>query len=266
MSSKNHRLNHIFKEDGRTFIVAVDHGNGFNVLPYMQDPGKVIKELAHNGADAFLATVGLVDKYADSFLDKGVILRLDGGQSMLGGHDKPLKSIVTVEDALRLGADGVITMGFPGSKWEADYLENLAKNISDCNKWGMPLVAEMLPRGFEGGEDSRTSENITFACRMGVEMGSDIIKTVYPGSQDEFKRLVDSVYAPVVILGGNAKVGEEKLLRDIKDSIEVGGAGVAMGRNIWRNENPGRLAAAISKVIHEDASVECALKELNKKF
>lgn len=266
MANKIHRLNHIFREDKKTFIMAMDHGNGFNVLPAMKYPGKIISEVARAGADAFLATVGLADKFADDFHGKGIILRLDGSCSFLGSKDKPLQTVVGIEDAIRLGADSVISMGFPGSKWEDKILKDLSRNIHDCNKWGIPLTAEMLPRGFEGGEDARTPESITFACRMGAEMGADIIKTVYTGDPETFKELCESVYVPVVILGGSKRVSEEKLLRDIKDAISAGGAGIAMGRNIWNHEDPARFASAIAKIIHEDCSVEVALKEINKKF
>ncbi len=266
MANKTHRLNHIFREDRRTFIMAMDHGNGFNVLPAMKNPGKIISEVARAGADAFLATVGLAEKFADDFHGKGIILRLDGAASFLGSRDKPLQTVVGIEDAIRLGADSVISMGFPGSKWEDQTLKELSKNILEAAKWGIPLTAEMLPRGFEGGEDSRTPANITFACRMGAEMGADIIKTEYTGDAETFKELCESVYAPVVILGGSKKVSEEKLLTEIKEAISVGGAGVAMGRNIWNHEDPARFASAIAKLIHEDCSVEAALKELNKKF
>lgn len=162
-----------------------------------------------------------------------------------------------------MGADSVISMGFPGSKWEDLILADLSRNILDANQWGMPLVAEMLPRGFEGGEDSRTPESITFACRMGAEMGADFIKTEYTGSPESFHELCESVYVPVVILGGGKKVSEKKLLTDIKNALD---AGVAMGRNIWGHENPARYASAIAKLIHEDCSVDVAMKELNKKF
>ena len=266
MPNKTHRKNRIFREDRKTFVMAMDHGNGFNVLPAMKHPGKIISEVAHAGVDAFLATVGLADKFSDDFHGKGIILRLDGSCSFLGSKDKPLQTVVGIEDALRLGADAVISMGFPGSKWEDQILENLSRNILECNKWGIPLMAEMLPRGFEGGEDSRSPENITFACRMGAEMGADIIKTEYTGSPETFKELCESVYVPVVILGGSKKVPEEKLLTDIKDALAAGGAGIAMGRNIWNHEDPARYAGAIARIIHEDCSVQSALKELNKKF
>ena len=266
MPNKTHRLNHIFREDRKTFVMAMDHGNGFNVLPAMKDPGRIISEVARAGADAFLATVGCADKFADSYHGKGMILRLDGGSSFLGSRDKPLETVVGIEDAVRLGADAVISMGYPGSKFESPILCNLSKNIMDCNKWNIPLMAEMLPRGFEGGEDSRTPANITFVSRMGAEMGADIIKTEYTGDPESFKELCESVYVPVVILGGSKKVPEEQLLREIKEALEAGGAGIAMGRNIWNHEDPARYAGAIARIIHEGCSVEAALKELNKKF
>lgn len=39
-----------------------------------------------------------------------------------------------------------------------------------------------------------------------------------------------------------------------------------MGRNIWGNEDPVRYAAAIAKLIHEDCSVDAALKEMNRLY
>lgn len=266
MSNTANRLNHIFKPDRKTFILAMDHGANFNVLPAMRQQGSLIRELAKAGADAFLATVGMADKFGDDFLGKGIILRIDGGVSFLGDRSKPMQIVASPEDALRLGADSVITMSFPGSKFESEVLSNLSRSVLAAHAWGLPVTAEALPRGFEGGDDARTPENITFACRQSVELGADIVKTEYTGDQESFKRLTESVYAPVVILGGAKKVPERQLLQEIKDAMEAGGAGVAMGRNIWGHENPARYAAAIARLIHEDCSVDAALKELNQKF
>ena len=265
MSNVTQRMNHIIQPDGRTFIMAMDHGANFSVLPAMKDPKTLIRDIASAGADAFLSTVGMADKFADSFIGKGIILRIDGGVSLLGDHSKPMQIVTDAEDALRLGADSVITMGFPGSVFENEVLSNLSRVCLDCHKWGIPVTAEALPRGFEKAEDSRTPDNITFACRQSVELGADIVKTNYTGDQDSFHALVESVYAPVVILGGAKKVPEEQLLQEIKDALDAGAAGIAMGRNIWGHEDPARYASAIAKLIHEDASVEVALKEIHSK-
>ena len=40
------RMNHIFGTDGKTFILAMDHGSNFNVLPAMKDTKTLIRELA----------------------------------------------------------------------------------------------------------------------------------------------------------------------------------------------------------------------------
>lgn len=266
MANISQRMNHIFKPDGKTFIMAMDHGANFNVLPAMKDPKKLIHDIALAGADAFLTTAGMADKFGDSFLGKGIILRIDGGVSFLGDRKKPMQIVATAEDALRLGADSVITMSFPGSVHENEVLSNVSRVCFDCHKWGLPVTAEALPRGFEKAEDSRTPENVTFACRQSVELGADIVKTVYTGYQESFRELTESTYAPVVILGGAKKVSENELLQEIRDALDAGAAGIAMGRNIWGNENPVRYAAAIAKLIHEDCSVEIALKEMNKKY
>lgn len=263
MSGRKNRMNHIFAEDGKSFILAMDHGANFNVLPALQNQGKMIRELAKAGADAFLATPGMADKFGDDFIGKGIIIRADGGVSFLGNRSKPMKMVVTPEDAIRLGADSVISMSFPGSQFENEILSQLSRLIMEAHKWNLPVTAEALPRGFEGGDDSRTPENITFSCRQSVEFGADIVKTIYTGNQESFKKLTESVYAPVVILGGSKKVPEEQLLQEIRDSMEAGAKGVAMGRNIWGHKNPIRYAAAIAKLIHENCSVKAAMKEFN---
>ena len=244
----------------------MDHGASFNVLPALKDVGKVIRETAAAGVDAYLSTVGMADKFGADFMGKGIILRMEGGVSFLNKPTKAMQMVVTAEDALRLGADAVIAMSFPGSTFENDVLSNISRTILSCNRWNLPVVAEALPRGFEKSDDSRTPANITFACRQAAELGADIIKTEYTGDQESFKELVESVYAPVVILGGSKKVPERELLQEIKNAMDAGGAGIAMGRNITGHENPARYAAAIARIIHEGCSVDAALKELNPKF
>lgn len=264
MTQTKTRMNHIFQADGKTFILAMDHGSNFNVLPALQNEGKMIHDLASAGADAFLSTIGMADKYADQFLGKGIILRVDGGVSFLGDHSKAMQIVASIEDPLRLAADSVITMSFPGSRFENETLSNLAKICLDAHKWGVPVTAEALPRGFEKAEDARTPDNIIFACRQAFELGADIIKTNYTGDQDSFHNLVSSVDVPVVILGGARKIPDDQLLQEIKDALDAGASGVAMGRNIWGDDNPAGYAAAIAKLIHEGCSVETALKEKNR--
>ncbi len=52
------------------------------------------------------------------------------------------------------------------------------------------------------------------------------------------------------------------MLRQVYDSVQAGGAGVAIGRNVWRQPEPEKITRAIYRILHEDATVEEAATEL----
>jgi DhnA family fructose-bisphosphate aldolase class Ia len=252
----------IFKSDGKAFILAMDHGNGMNVLPDMAKPGEIVKKAVKGGVDAILTTFGIAQNFKEEIGNVGLILRIDGGTSQISVEKAPIENLYSIEDAIRLGADGVICMGFPGANFEDITLKNLARNAAECNKWGIVLGAEMMPRGFEKVSDSGTPENIALACRIGAELGADFIKTRYTGDKESFKKVVEGCYRPILVLGGERSKSDEEFLGMIKESLEAGAAGVVIGRNVWRHPNVEGISSAIAKIVHENASVDEALKEL----
>jgi len=66
----------------------------------------------------------------------------------------------------------------------------------------------------------------------------------------------------IVILGGGKAKSPIDLLQQVYDSVQAGGAGVAMGRNVWRQPEPEKITRAICRILHENATVEEAAKEL----
>ncbi len=259
---KTRRLGRLFREDGRTVIVAMDHGGFFGLQPGLEQPGEVIRQITLGGADAIMTTYGLAQHYAEELAATGLILRVDGGASRLGTRAWRGRRTFSAEAALRLGADGVVAMGFPGAENEDDNLRDLAELSDECGRWGLPLVAEMLPRGFEGGDDARLPETITLAIRIGAELGADIVKTQYTGDVESFRMVVAGCFVPVVVLGGAKMESDAAALRAVREAMDAGGRGVAMGRNIWGHRNPRKMAAAIAAIVHENASVESALAML----
>ena len=75
--------------------------------------------------------------------------------------------------------------------------------------------------------------------------------------------MVEGALVPVVIAGGPKVDTDRELLEMVRDSLEVGGAGVAFGRNLFQAENPGKITRAIAEVVHNDLDVEEALKFLD---
>jgi len=256
------RWHNIFKSDRRAFVLAMDHGNGLNVLPEMQKPGEIIKKAVAGGVDAILTTFG-ISKYFQKEIDNvGLILRIDGGTSQIAVEKSPMENLYSVEDAVRLGADGVLCMGFPGAQNEDASLKGLAKNAADCSKWGIVLGAEMLPRGFEPAPDARNLENMALACRIGAELGADFIKTQYVGDKETFRKIVEGCYRPILVLGGGKTKSDEELLLMVKEAMEAGASGAVMGRNIWRHPKIEKICSAIAKIIHENAEVEEVMEEI----
>jgi DhnA family fructose-bisphosphate aldolase class Ia len=261
--SKQRRLQRNFRADGRSLIVTMDQSLYTNVFPAIADPANVIAAMADGGADAFLTTFGVLQTFPDSFKSAGVIVRLDGGATELPGGQGRFDLLYSVEDALRLGADGVALMCFPGFRYEELTIQNVARVAADCSRWNVPLLVEVLPGGFERPE-LHTPENIRLAARIGVELGADFIKAPFTGDVESFKEVTRNCYKPIVLLGGHMKKTdtERTPLERMKVALEGGAAGIAIGPHLWTHPNPRGMVAALSKVIHENASVEEALQEL----
>lgn len=245
------RLNHIFKQDKKTVIVAMDHGMGLPVNPALDDTENILKAIVRGGADALLTTYGIAKRYGDILQDVALIVRLDGGNSCLGPGCEP-ELLFKVEDAIKVGADAVACMGFPGSAGEEKSLKNLAKITTAAHEWGFPVMAEMLPGGFSG-KVPWSVDNLVLSARTGCEYGADIIKTSYTGTAEEYARIIKASYAPVVILGGAKSKDLSGLFTCVEEACSVGASGVAIGRNVWNHESPEKVVKALVDLVHHGA-------------
>jgi DhnA family fructose-bisphosphate aldolase class Ia len=252
---KTRRLNRILNCDGRALIVAMDHG-AIQGPKGLERPGEVIQKVIAGGADAILTTYGIARSFAKELSPVGLILRTDGGQSTIGPDISESAPMYSVEDALRLGADGVVANAGPGHRNEVKHMEWLSTLSSECDRWGVVLVAEMVPGGFDSGPEFRTLANHQLAARFGSEYGADILKTPYC---DGFEAVVGSCYTPIVVPGGS-KMTAEQLLTMVYNAVQAGAIGCAVGRNVWGADDPVKMTAALAAVIHGAANVADALK------
>jgi fructose-bisphosphate aldolase/2-amino-3,7-dideoxy-D-threo-hept-6-ulosonate synthase len=137
-----------------------------------------------------------------------------------------------------------------GADDEAEMLHDLGRVARSCDQWGIPLIAMMYPRGPKVKSEHNV-EHVKLAARIGSELGADIVKTNYTGSPDTFQEVVRGCSVPVVIAGGPKMDTERDLLQMVYDAVQVGGAGVAFGRNVFQAENPTLLVRRLCKVVHE---------------
>ena len=262
MIGKKIRLERIInRPTGRTVIAPMDHGVSNGPMKGIIDIDKTVESISQGGADAILMHKGIVEQGHRGYgKDIGLIVHLSASTSLAPNPNN--KVIVTsVEKAIQLGADAVSVHVNLGSETESEMLQELGEISETCSYWGIPLLAMMYPRG-QKVENEHDVELVKHAARVGSELGVDIVKTNYTGDPDSFKEVVEGALVPVVIAGGPKVDTDEELLQMVKDSIEVGGAGVAFGRNLFQAENPGKITKAISEVVHNDLEVNEALKFL----
>ena len=262
MIGKKIRLERIInRHTGRTVIAPMDHGVSNGPMKGIIDIDKTVESISQGGADAILMHKGIVEQGHRGYgKDIGLIVHLSASTSFAPNPNN--KVIVTsVEKAIQLGADAVSVHVNLGSETESEMLQELGEISETCSYWGIPLLAMMYPRG-QKVENEHDVELVKHAARVGSELGVDIVKTNYTGDPDSFKEVVEGALVPVVIAGGPKVDTDEELLQMVKDSIEVGGAGVAFGRNLFQAENPGKITKAISEVVHNDLEVNEALKFL----
>lgn len=259
LERKPRRMHRILGPDERTVIVALDHAAFFGAMAGLDHARDMVSTLVAGGADAILASYGVAVACASAFGPAGLILRADGGSTRLAPTPTSGRLLYSAEDALRLGADAVACMGYPGSRWEETSLRDLAALAGQAQPWQLPVMGEMLPLVLENPREGVTPEHVRDAVRVGAEMGADIIRTQYTGSVESFRTVLAGCYVPVVILGGPRMGSDEDLLRTTREALDAGASGVAFGRNVWQHPRPGRITAALAAVVHQNATVAEAL-------
>ncbi|MFO8019476.1 MAG: 2-amino-3,7-dideoxy-D-threo-hept-6-ulosonate synthase [Promethearchaeia archaeon] len=247
------------RETKRTIIIPMDHGLTVGPIKGIdKNLGEMVNKVALGGANAVLGHVG-IPMYAHRGYgpDIGLILHLSGSTSI--SPDTNYKVLVnTVLEAVKLGADGVSVHINIGTNSDPEMLEILGNISRKCRELGMPLLAMMYPRG-KDIEDEHDVELVKIAARAAAELGVDIIKTNWTGDAESFKEVIDGCMAPVIIAGGS-KSGVRGILEITKKSIEVGGAGVAYGRNVFQAENPTKVVKALYYIVHKNYEVDEAIK------
>lgn len=260
---KQIRLERIINRNTRrTIIVPMDHGISVGPIPGVADIKKAVAKVAEGGANAILEHKGLVGgghrKTGD---DIGLIIHLSASTNLSPyPHAKTL--VCSVEEAIKLGADAVSIHINIGNGQEKEMLRDFGRVSYEARTWGMPLLAMIYPRG-EKIKDEYHKDVIKHAARVGDEMGADIVKVSYPGSPEAFQEVVDGCGIPVVIAGGEKMDSDQDILEMVKGSIDAGGAGLSIGRNVFQHRNPALMVKAMSAIVHDGADVGDALNILN---
>jgi len=260
MIGKMIRLERIMnRETNRAVIVPLDHGVSSGPIPGLISIRETVARVAEGGADAIVLHKGNVKAgHRGRGEDIGLIIHLSASTSI--SPDPNSKVLVcTIEEAIRLGADAVSIHVNLGADDEKDMLKDFGNIARECEYWNMPLLAMMYVRG-RNIKNSNDPKLVKHAARVAGELGADIVKVSYTGDKESFREVVEGTHIPVVIAGGEKSESDEEVLKIIKDAVEVGGAGVSIGRNIFQHKNPIAMTKAVRAIVHDNVSLEEAIR------
>lgn len=257
---KQLRMRRIFR-NGKALVLPFDHPIYFGPQPGNENPARLLALAREHGGTAVLVTAGALRTALDEVGDLGIIMRIDASLTHLSGPDTVMHLLHNAEEVATLGADMAVVNCYVGTgdiPTESALLKKLATVSAECERIGLPLCGEIIPR-VRYDDPSRmvpTSADLATAIRIGLEYGCDAVKTVYNGDPEGYARAVASGHLPVIMAGGPKTSGELEFFKQVHEAMTHGASGVAIGRRVWGSQHPVATFKAIKAIVLDGASAE----------
>jgi 2-amino-4,5-dihydroxy-6-oxo-7-(phosphonooxy)heptanoate synthase len=242
---RTHRMKRLFNRGRRILIMAMDHG-----IPYGDVYGeKKLEDHLKDAAgkvDAIILNKGVIDTVSEDLLNRFEIIFKLNGITAYSDDPYDLVMLSDVEEAVSYDPAAVSYELYLGGRHEHDRLGELGKVIRECSRFDIPLISHIYPN-----EEKKDPEIISHCMRLGLEMGTDIIKTFYyKGMEKQISRTA----RPVVIAGGPKMKNSSEVVNYARNAMKAGAAGIAMGRNLWGwGDDTVSVVTQIARIVHEQA-------------
>lgn len=233
MAANPVRMRRLAKSSGAWVMTPLDHGVSSGPLRGFVQVEAALDAAVRGGATCVTVHKGLVGHAAAHARHLGVLLHLSASSDLaVDPQDKRL--VATVEEAVRLGCDGVsIHVNF-GSATEASQLADAGRVARDCAQWGMPLVTMAYVRG-PNVKDPFDPTAVAHAARAAAELGADAVKV--PFTPTGFRDVVQGCPVPVLVAGGPQR-SFDAFVRDMEAARDAGARGLSVGRNVLQHDDP----------------------------
>jgi class I fructose-bisphosphate aldolase len=251
--------------DGNLLILAYDHGleHGpvdFTDRPESADPETIFETATHDAVTSLAVQKGPGEAYYPSYEDDvNLLAKINGTSNLWMGEPDSSVNCSVEYAATKLEADAIGFTIYPGSNHEIEMVEEFRKAQETARDYGLPVVLWSYARG-QGVKNDTKDDVIAYAARLGLELGADVAKVKYPGSQAAMEHAVQMAGKTRVVMSGGSKVSDEAFLDSVRTVMDAGGAGLAVGRNVWQRDDPEAILDSLEDVIYQDAAVETALQ------
>jgi len=181
---------------------GIEHtaGASFASNPDYFDPQKIVELAIEGGCNAVASTYGVLAAVSDLYADKiPFIVKINHNELLTypPKHDQIM--FASVEQAYQLGAAGVGTTIYFGSKQSNRQLQEVSAAFARAHELGMFTILWCYTRNPEftkDGTNYETASDITAqANHLGATIGADIVKQKMPTLNGGFQALAFSKYS-----------------------------------------------------------------------
>ncbi|MDA2929440.1 hypothetical protein MYX84_05760 [Acidobacteria bacterium AH-259-O06] len=278
--------------DGRLMIVATDHP-GRRVTALRNDPlrmgnryeylARALRVVTTPGCDGIMGTADFMEEVLilshlireserPSFLDEKVLIGCmnRGGFAGVKGEIDDRFTSFSVRRLKRLRFDGgkMMYRFDPDDERTIKCISDCAQAVTELNREGLyafvePLSVRRKPNG--DYENIKTTETLVKDAGAAAALGESSARTWLKLPYSEgYERIARATTLPILMLGGPAQETPEPTLQAFASGMEAGSnvRGVMVGRNVTfvHKEDPRAVAAAVSAIVHEGATIEDAME------
>jgi class I fructose-bisphosphate aldolase len=251
--------------DGKALILAYDHGleHGpvdFEPNPETADPEAIFELATHDAVTSVAVQKGIAEAYYPEYADEvSLLTKLNGTSNLWMGEPDTALNCTVDYAAEELDADAIGFTVYAGANDEVEMAEEFRRVQEAAREHDLSVVMWAYPRG-QGLKNDTKPGVISYAARMGLELGADIAKVKYPGDADAMAHACEMSGRTKVVMSGGSKTDDRAFLTTIREAMDAGADGLAVGRNVFQRENPQEILDALEAVIFEEASVDEALE------
>jgi DhnA family fructose-bisphosphate aldolase class Ia len=230
------KLDRLLPSGRKALIVAMDQPRAI-YSGALADPGSVLDKLRGADVDGYLLTLGTARHVESHLAGRAVVVSIS--QDYQGAQQ-------VVEQAVAFGASALKYEVYPCCQSESVTMRGLEALAVHADRWGLPIMAEVVPGGFDDVA-LHTAINLRDSVRRAAEAGADVAK-IPPPNDGALAEVTEYASIPVLLLGGARRGGLQEVLARVR---QLGPAvdGLVFGRYVVEDPEPASVVAALREAL-----------------
>lgn len=239
--------------NGKVMLLAYDQGFEHGPVDFNEksvDPNYIMRIAQNGNFTGVVFQEGIAARYYKKESNVPLIVKLNGKTSFQS--EEPLSlQLCTVKKAAEMGAIGVGYTIYVGSEYEEQMLVEFSRLEDEAHDRGMIVIAWMYPRGKKVAGREADKDVVAYGARLGLELDADFVKVPYTGDSESFNWVVRAAGRTGVLAQGGKKTDWVNLEEEINGVMKAGAKGIAIGRNIWQDENPDEVSKKLAEIVYK---------------